>query len=115
MYANQANQGVGGYGNPNALQAQAAQIQAVPREPSLSEKVQQISQRAGSINMALDSLEQHMARLFGESLPGQANKQSNDPGAPIANIDTHLAYCGQHFALIEGRIATLIALLEHRL
>lgn len=72
-------------------------------------------ERSTSINLALNQLESQTERLFGGMALNQ-QKQASDPAAPpIGNVDMHLAYCSQQFALIEGRIATLIALLEHRL
>lgn len=100
--------------NPNAIGAgQSVGIAAVPREPSLSQKVEEIASRAASINAALSSLDQHIERLIGGTLIGQASNQKES--APVSSIDGHLAYCSQAYALIEGRIATILQTLEHRL
>ena len=93
--------------NPSALAA-------VPREPSLSNKVEQIASRAASINEALNCLDSKLNTLFG--IGNTAVGQVTNGGAePVHSIDSHLAYCSQEYANIEGRLMSILSLLEHRL
>ena len=92
----------------------APQIAAVPREPGLSAKAEQIAGRAASINATLDALDTRLEQLFGGEKPGPAHGHQNG-AQPIHSIDSHLAYCSSEFALIEGRLQSILALLEHRL
>ena len=89
-------------------------LAAVPREPSLSDKVEQIAGRASDINAALNALESKLNTLFGigNTITGQA---TNGGAEPVHSIDSRLAYCAQEYANIEGRLMSILSLLEHRL